>query len=131
MDHIYLDYNATTPIHPEVAEAMIPFLRSHFGNPSSSHWFGVQTRKAVETARAQVASLLGCEADEIIFTSGGSESDNFAVAGYALKNRARGNHIITSQIEHPAVLEICRYLEEQGFEVTYLPVDSLWYGECR
>ncbi len=124
MDHIYLDYNATTPIHPEVAEAMIPFLRSHFGNPSSSHWFGVQTRKAVEIARAQVASLLECEADEIIFTSGGSESDNFAVAGYALKNRARGNHIITSQIEHPAVLEICRYLEEKGFEVTYLPVDS-------
>ena len=124
MDHIYLDYNATTPIHPEVAEAMIPFLRSHFGNPSSAHWFGIQTRKAVETARTQVASLLGCQPDEIIFTSGGSESDNFAIAGYALKNRARGNHIITSQIEHPAVLEICRYLEEQGFVVTYLPVDS-------
>ena len=124
MDHIYLDYNATTPIHPEVAEAMIPYLRSHFGNPSSSHWFGVQTRKAVETARAQVAALLGCQADEIIFTSGGSESDNFAVAGFALKNRQRGNHIITSQIEHPAVLEICRFLEEQGFEVSYLPVDS-------
>ncbi len=125
MNHIYLDYNATTPIHPEVAEAMIPFLRGHFGNPSSSHWFGVQTRKAVETARAEVASLLGCKPDEIIFTSGGSESDNFAIAGYALKNRARGNHIITSQIEHPAVLEICRYLEEQGFEVTYLPVNSV------
>lgn len=124
MDHIYLDYNATTPIHPEVAEAMLPFLRSHFGNPSSAHWFGVQTRKAVETARAQVAALLGSETDEIIFTSGGSESDNFAIAGYALKNRARGNHIITSQIEHPAVLEICRYLQDQGFEVTYLPVDS-------
>lgn len=124
MDHIYLDYNATTPIHPEVAEAMIPFLRSHFGNPSSSHWFGVQTRKAVETARAQVANLLGCQSDEIIFTSGGSESDNFAIAGYALKNRAKGNHIITSQIEHPAVLEICRHLETQGFEISYLPVDS-------
>lgn len=124
MEHIYLDYNATTPVHPEVSEAMIPFLRSHFGNPSSAHWFGVQTRKAVETARAQVAALLGCETDEIIFTSGGSESDNFAIAGYALKNRGRGNHIITSQIEHPAVLETCRYLEEQGFEVTYLPVDS-------
>lgn len=124
MDHIYLDYNATTPIHPEVAEAMIPFLRSHFGNPSSSHWFGVQTRKAVETARSQVAALLGCQIDEIIFTSGGSESDNFAVAGFALKNRAKGNHVITSQIEHPAVLEICRYLEGQGFEVSYLPVDS-------
>lgn len=124
MDHIYLDYNATTPIHPEVAEAMIPFLRSHFGNPSSSHWFGVQTRKAVETARAQVAALLGCNSDEIIFTSGGSESDNFAIAGYALRHRGRGNHILTSQIEHPAVLEICRYLAQQGFEITYLPVDS-------
>ena len=124
MDHIYLDYNATTPIHPEVAEAMIPFLRSHFGNPSSSHWFGVQTRMAVETARAQIAALLGCNSDEIIFTSGGSESDNFAIAGYALRHRGRGNHIITSQIEHPAVLEICRYLAQQGFEITYLPVDS-------
>ncbi len=124
MNHIYLDYNATTPIHPEVAEAMMPFLRDHFGNPSSSHWFGVQTRLAVETARKQVAALLECQPDEIIFTSGGSESDNFAIAGYALKHRARGNHIITSQIEHPAVLEICRYLERQGFQVTYLPVDS-------
>lgn len=124
MKHIYLDYNATTPIHPEVAEAMIPFLRDHFGNPSSSHWFGVQTRKAVETARSQVAALLQCNPDEIIFTSGGSESDNFAIAGYAFKHRRRGNHIITAQIEHPAVLEICRYLETQGFQITYLPVDS-------
>ncbi|MGB5106927.1 MAG: selenide, water dikinase SelD [Candidatus Zixiibacteriota bacterium] len=124
MDHIYLDYNATTPIHPEVAEAMAPFLRDHFGNPSSSHWFGVQTRKAVETARARVAAMLSCNSDEIIFTSGGSESDNFAIAGYVLKNRSRGNHIVTSQIEHPAVLEICRYLEGQGFQVTYLSVDG-------
>lgn len=124
MRHIYLDYNATTPIHPAVADAMQPFLRDHFGNPSSAHWFGVQTRKAVEAARAQVASLLRCRPDEIIFTSGGSESDNYAIAGYALRHRGRGNHVITSQIEHPAVLEVCRHLETQGFDVTYLPVDA-------
>jgi cysteine desulfurase len=123
MDRIYLDYNATTPVHPEVADAMLPFLREHFGNPSSSHWFGIQARKAVETARAQVSSLLGCDLDEVIFTSGGSESNNFAIKGYALKHRVRGNHIITSRIEHPAVLEVCRYLETQGFDVEYLPVD--------
>lgn len=123
VDHIYLDYNATTPIHPEVADAMLPFLREHFGNPSSSHWFGVQARKAVETARTQVATLLGCEVDELIFTSGGSESNNFAIKGYAFQHRNRGTHIITSRIEHPAVLEVCRYLETQGFDVTYLPVD--------
>ena len=81
MEHIYLDYNATTPIHPEVADAMIPYLREQFGNPSSSHWYGKQTRKAVETARAQVAAMLKCEVDEVIFTSGGSESNNFAIKG--------------------------------------------------
>lgn len=124
MEHIYLDYNATTPIHPEVAEAMIPFLREQFGNPSSAHWFGAQTRKAVENARAQVAAMLKCQVDEIVFTSGGSESNNFAIKGYVLKHRDRGNHIITSQIEHPAVLEVCEYLETVGFEVTYLPVDE-------
>lgn len=124
MDHIYLDYNATTPIHPEVAEAMSPFLRDHFGNPSSAHWFGVQARKAVEKARAQVAALLKCGTDEVIFTSGGSESNNFAIKGYALKHRHRGNHIITSQIEHPAVLEVCEYLQTLGFEITYVPVDG-------
>jgi cysteine desulfurase len=126
LEHIYLDYNATTPIHPEVAEAMIPYLREHFGNPSSSHWFGVQTRKAVKTARAQVAEMLKCQLDEVIFTSGGSESNNFAIKGYALKHRDKGNHIITSQVEHPAVIEVCEYLETLGFEVTYLPVDE--YG---
>jgi cysteine desulfurase len=126
VEHIYLDYNATTPIHPEVAEAMIPYLREHFGNPSSSHWFGVQTRKAVENARAQVAAMLKCQVDEVIFTSGGSESNNFAIKGYAQKHRDRGNHIIASQIEHPSISEVCEYLETTGFEVTYLPVDE--YG---
>ncbi len=126
VEYIYLDYNATTPVHPEVAAAMQPFLTQHFGNPSSTHWFGLQTRQAIESARKQVAALLKCEVDEIIFTSGGSESDNFAIAGYAQKHRQRGNHIVTSQIEHPAVLEVCRSLEQQGFEVTYLPVDK--YG---
>lgn len=124
MDTIYLDYNATTPIHPEVADAMIPYLREHFGNPSSSHVYGIATRKGVEVARASVAGMLQCPVDRVIFTSGGSEANNFAIKGYALAQRDKGNHIITSQIEHPAVLEVCRYLETLGFEVTYLPVDK-------
>ena len=124
MDTIYLDYNATTPVHPEVADAMIPYLREHFGNPSSSHVYGVATRKAVEAARASVAAMLKCPIDRVIFTSGGSEANNFAIKGYALAHKDKGNHIITSQIEHPAVLEVCRYLETLGFEVTYLPVDA-------
>ena len=123
---IYLDYNATTPIAPEVAEAMLPYLQEHFGNPSSSHYYGVQTKKAIEQARKQVANLLHCEADEIVFTSGGSESNNYAIKGYALANQERGDHIITTQIEHPAVLEVCRYLEWHGFTETYVPVDE--YG---
>ncbi len=124
MNTIYLDYNATTPIHPEVADAMIPYLREHFGNPSSSHVYGIATRKAVEVARASVAGMLKCPVDRVIFTSGGSEANNFAIKGYSLAHRDKGNHIITSQIEHPAVLEVCRYLETLGFEVTYLPVDK-------
>jgi cysteine desulfurase NifS/selenium donor protein len=124
MKPIYLDYNATTPIDPEVAEAMRPFLYDRFGNPSSSHWYGVQARKAVEGARRQVADLLGCNVDEVIFTSGGSESNNHAIKGAALANRSRGDHIITSAIEHPAVTEVCRHLESHGFRVTYLPVDA-------
>jgi cysteine desulfurase len=121
---IYLDYNATTPIDPEVAEAMLPYLRENFGNPSSSHWFGVQARQAVERARQQVAHLLGCQTDEVIFTSGGSESNNFAIKGAALASVDRGRHVITSQIEHPAVINVCKWLEEQGFRVTYLPVEE-------
>lgn len=124
MKPIYLDYNATTPIDPRVAEAMLPYLNEHFGNPSSSHGYGVAAKKAVETARKQVAELLHCGIDEVIFTSGGSESNNYAIKGVAYAYRDKGNHIITSAIEHPAVMEVCRFLEEKGFKVTYLPVDS-------
>ncbi len=124
MKPFYLDYNATTPVDPEVAEAIKPYLLEFFGNPSSSHWYGIQTRKAIETARGQVADLLGSQPEEIIFTSGGSESNNFALKGIAFANREKGNHIITSTIEHPAVTEVCRYLEAHNFRVTYLPVDQ-------
>jgi len=124
MKPVYLDYNATTPIDPEVAEVMKPYLVDFFGNPSSSHWYGVQAKKGIETARNQVAGLLGCKPDEIVFTSGGSESNNYAIKGTAFANRIKGNHIITSAIEHPAVTEVCRYLENEQFRVTYLPVDE-------
>jgi cysteine desulfurase len=121
---IYLDYNATTPHDSEVIEAMRPYLEEHFGNPSSSHWYGIQTKNAIENARRQVASLLNCQPDEIVFTSGGTESNNYAIKGTAFARRNKGNHIITTQIEHPAVIEVCKFLEENGFEVSYLPVDE-------
>ncbi|MBE0638314.1 MAG: selenide, water dikinase SelD [Bacteroidales bacterium] len=121
---IYLDYNATTPVDREVAEAMRPFLEELFGNPSSSHIYGVQTRRAVEQARRQIAALLNCFPDEIVFTSGGTESNNYAIKGVAFQNRDQGNHIITSTIEHPAVTEVCSYLESQGFRITYVNVDE-------
>jgi cysteine desulfurase len=122
---IYLDYNATTPLDPAVVAAMRPYLEQHFGNPSSSHAYGQAAREAHEQARGQVAALLGSAPDEVIFTSGGSESDNQAIKGIAFARRERGNHIITSQIEHPAVLNTCRYLEmRHDFQVTYLPVDG-------
>jgi len=121
---VYLDYNATTPIDPRVAEAMLPFINEHFGNPSSSHFYGAEARKAVENSRAQIAGLLRCGVDEIIFTSGGTESNNFALKGAAFTRRQKGNHIITTSIEHPAVIEVCRFLEKNGFTVTYLPVDA-------
>lgn len=126
MKPIYLDYNATTPIAREVAEAMLPYLYEHFGNPSSSHPYGLAARQAVEKARAQVASLLGCQPGEVIFTSGGTESNNAAIQGVAEAGRQGGRHIITSAIEHPAVLEVCRWLQGQGFDLTVLPVDR--YG---
>jgi len=126
MNPIYLDYNATTPIDEKVAKAMMPFITDHFGNPSSTHEFGLVANEAVAKARSQVASLINCKPSEIIFTSGGTESNNYALKGIAFKNKAKGNHIITSQIEHPAILEVCKFLEQNGFEVTYLPVDK--YG---
>jgi cysteine desulfurase len=121
---IYLDYNATTPHAPEVIEAMRPYLEELFGNPSSSHWYGRKTREDVETARAQVAALLHCAPGEVIFTSGGTESNNYAIRGIALGRRRQGNHIVTSQIEHPAVTAVCERLRQDGFEITYLPVDE-------
>jgi len=121
---IYLDYNATTPIIPEVAEAMMPFLYEHFGNPSSSHPYGVATKRAIEAARAQVATLVGCQPAEVIFTSGGTESNNHAIKGVALAARDRGNHVITSAVEHPAVTEVCTWLKSQGFRITVLAVDE-------
>ena len=124
MSDIYLDYNATTPIDPQVAEAMLPFVHGLFGNPSSSHSFGLKARQGVEQAREQVSDLLGCSSGDLIFTSGGTEANNHAIKGVAQAYRGRGNHIITSAVEHPAVTEVCRYLEGQGFRVTYLPVDE-------
>ncbi len=124
MKSVYLDFNATTPIDNEVADFMIPFLRGNFGNPSSMHSFGTDSKKAIEVARKNISSLLNCSPSEIIFTSGGTESNNFALLGAAYSYRNKGNHIITSVIEHPAVLEVCRFLEKEGFQITYLPVNS-------
>ena len=124
MDRIYLDYAATAPVLPEVLDAMLPFFMSQFGNPSGVHAFGRETRKAVEQARRRTADLLGADSREIVFTSGGSESNNLAIKGAAYSLRTKGNHIVTSKIEHPSVLNTCRWLEKQGFRVTYLPVDS-------
>ncbi|WMT19300.1 cysteine desulfurase family protein [Parageobacillus toebii] len=124
MDRIYLDHAATSPVHPDVVERMIPFMTEVFGNPSSIHYFGRQSRQAVDEARTVVAKSIGAKESEIIFTSGGTEADNIALIGTAMANRHRGRHIITTMIEHHAVLRACEYLEKQGFEVTYLPVDE-------
>ncbi|MCJ7703748.1 MAG: IscS subfamily cysteine desulfurase [Anaerolineales bacterium] len=121
---IYLDYNATTPIDPEVAEAMIPYLYEHFGNPSSSHTYGMQTKEAIENARSQVAKLINCSPKEIIFTSGGTESNNSAIRGFVDANQTKGRHIITTAVEHPAVIEVCNWLDLQGFQTTILPVNQ-------
>jgi cysteine desulfurase len=123
MSSIYLDYNATTPISREVADSMIPYLYEHFGNPSSGHTYGYTAKQAVETARSQVAALLGCPAQNVVFTSGGTESNNAAIKGIAWARHERGRRIITSAIEHPAVMEVSRWLEGQGFQIIILPVD--------
>jgi cysteine desulfurase len=121
---IYLDYNASTPVDPEVAEAMRPFLGGHHGNPSSHHWAGAPARAAVDRARAQIAGLLGCGADEVVFTSGGTESNNHAIKGAFFALRERGCHVVTTAVEHPAVLNPSRFLERLGAELTVLPVDG-------
>ncbi len=125
MEDIYLDYNSTTPTDPEVVEAMMPFFTDYFANPFNLHRFGQRARGPVDEAREKVAALLGADSpDEIIFTSGGSESDNLAVKGVAYASRGRGRHVITSAIEHPAVLVTCEWLADEGWDVTFLPPDD-------
>ncbi|WAA11550.1 cysteine desulfurase family protein [Fervidibacillus halotolerans] len=124
MDTIYLDHAATTPVHPEVVREMVGCLEKTYGNPSSIHGIGRQARRLVDQARNLAAQSIGAKFNEIIFTSGGTEADNLALIGTAFANRNRGNHIITTSIEHPAILQTCKYLEINGFDVTYLPVDS-------
>jgi len=125
-ERVYLDFNASTPIAPEVAEAMKPFLFDHFGNPSSHHWAGEPAREAIDHARQQVADLLQCHPEEVVFTSGGSEANNHAIKGVFFALKEKGNHIITTQIEHPAVLNPCQFLEKIGGKVAYVGVDQ--YG---
>jgi cysteine desulfurase len=126
VDKVYLDHNATTPTDQRVIEAMLPYMREHWGNSSSLHLFGRAALEGLEDSREKIASYLNCRSDEIYFTSGGTESDNLAIKGVAYARREKGRHIITSKIEHQAVLESCQFLERDGFEVTYLPVDK--YG---
>jgi len=124
MNRTYLDYAATTPTHPEVVKAMLPYFSDAFGNPSTLYSYGQEARKAVEEARNKIASLINAQSEEIVFTSGGTEADNFAIKGVAYANEHKGNHIITTPIEHHAVLEPCKFLEKRGFSLTYLPVDN-------
>ncbi|MBI5048233.1 MAG: cysteine desulfurase NifS [Deltaproteobacteria bacterium] len=124
MKKIYFDNNATTPIHSEVFDAMLPYLKDEFGNPSSIHWAGRNPRRVVDDAREKVTKLLNCDANEIIFTSCGSESNNLAIKGIAESKKDKGNHIITTKVEHPAVLSTCKYLAKTGFDVTFLDVDN-------
>jgi cysteine desulfurase len=121
---IYLDYNATTPIDKEVAKEMLPYIQNWFGNPSSSYSIGRKTKEAVNIAREQVSGLINASPDEIVFTSGGTESNNHAIRGIALANQEKGKHIITSEIEHPTVTEVCNYLASLGWDITYVPVDN-------
>src|SRR6266850_8293178 len=121
---IYLDHNATTPVRPVVLEAMLPFLKTHYGNPSSLYQLGQEGRKAIDHAREQVAQLLGVKnPEEIAFTSGGSESINWAIKGVAAANRKKAKHIVTTKIEHSAGMNACKYLESLGWHVTYVGVD--------
>jgi cysteine desulfurase len=124
MHPIYLDYNASTPIDPAVAAVMRPFLDDHYGNPSSDHWAATAAKAALERSRGQVAVLLGCHDDEVAFTSGGSEANNLALKGAFFALRDQGDHVITTRIEHPAIVEPCRFLERLGARVTYLSVDG-------
>jgi cysteine desulfurase len=124
LNKIYFDHNATTPVLDEVFDAMVPFLKEQWGNPSSIHWAGRGTRKAVEDAREKVSALLNCTPLELIFTSSGTEGDNHAIKGLAYAQKNKGNHIITTKVEHPAVLSTCKHLQKEGFEVTYLDVDK-------
>ena len=124
MKRIYFDYAATTPVDPEVVKTMLPYFTEVFGNPSSLHYFGRQANNAIEKARSDAADFIGAKPEEIIFTSGGTESDNFALKGIAFANSSKGKHIITSKIEHHGILESCQFLEENGFKVTYLPVQT-------
>lgn len=126
MKRVYLDHNATTPVHPEVLEAMLPYLKDTFGNASSIHQFGQEARKAIDESREKVAGLIGANPEEVVFTSGGTEADNYAIKGIAYAIEEKGKHIITSSIEHHAVLESCKQLEKKGFKITYLSVDK--YG---
>ena len=124
MRHVYLDHNATTPVLPEVLEAMLPYYREIFGNPSSVHRYGRRARVAVDDARDSVAALLGAPASSIVFSSGGTEANNTILHGVARARRDRGRHLVTSQIEHPAVLDTCAVLAQRGYHVTYVPVDA-------
>lgn len=124
MKKIYFDHAATTPTNKKIAAAMLAYMTEKFGNPSSVHSFGRETRQEIATARESLARLIGAAPNEIFFTSGGSESDNFALKGVAFANQKKGNHIITTKIEHHAILHTCEWLEKHGFEVTYLPVDE-------
>ncbi|HAE63128.1 MAG TPA: cysteine desulfurase NifS [Eubacteriaceae bacterium] len=126
MQRRYFDYAATTPLDSEVLKEMLPHMEENFGNPSSVYSYGREARKVIDDSREKVAKIIGAQSKEIFFTSGGTESDNWAIKGTAFANKDKGNHIITTSVEHHAVLHTCKYLEKQGFEVTYLPVDE--YG---
>lgn len=134
MRRVYLDHNATTPVHPEVLQAMMPFFKDQFGNASSIHWAGREVKRYLDEAREKVAALINAQPSEVIFTSCGTESDNMAIKGVAAALKDKGRHIITTQVEHQAVLHTCMFLEKMGYEVTYLPVDSdglIDLGELR